>query len=191
MENTTPIAVLVEQAQAGDKRAFDALVRQLHERVWRSALVMCGDPEAARDLVQESWLEAWKSLPRFDGRCQFSTWMHGILRHRYLKLLRRDRRKPLELWAELPRDTQTADVFLPGDELAKREDYALLSEMLSQLPEKHRRVIELRFFANASLADIARVMGCFQGTVKSRLHHGLKKLRENPRLLNLLGPDGK
>ncbi len=183
---------LVQQAQQGDSRAFEGLVQQLGDRLWRSALVMCRDENAARDLVQETWLAAWKSLHRFDGRCQFSTWLYGILRHRYLKLVRRTTRKPLVLMAE-PDDEREPDPTqtLPGTALERREAQAVLNDALRALPEQQRQVLELRFFADAALADIAVALDCPEGTVKSRLHHGLRNLRKSPVCLNLLGPSGE
>ena len=182
---------LVQQAQQGSTAAFEALVQELGERLWRSALVMCQDEGAARDLVQETWLEAWKCLRRFDGRCQFSTWLHGILRHRYLKLVRRNSRKPLTLMPT-PSDAHEPDPGpLPGATLEAQETRMAIKELLRTLPDEQRQVLELRFFANAALADIAIALDCPEGTVKSRIHHALKKLRKNPNCLNLLAKRGE
>ncbi len=189
---STLIPVLVQRAQQGDSSAFDALVHELGDRLWRSALVMCRDEASAGDLVQETWMEAWKSLSRFDGRCLFSTWLHGILRHRYLKLLRRHSRKPLTLMPA-PGEAQEPDPGQrhPGENLQRRECRAAIDKILATLPEEQRQVLQLRFFADASLADIAITLDCPEGTVKSRLHHGLKKLRKNPDCLNLLASGGE
>ena len=79
----------VRRAQAGDVAAFERLVTRHGERLFRSAMVLGGDRHWAEDLTQETLLEAWRSLQRFDGRCRFSTWLYGILRHRFLKGVRR------------------------------------------------------------------------------------------------------
>lgn len=186
-------AVLAERAGRGESSAFDGLVALLGERLWRSALVMCREEDLARDLVQETWLQVWKSLPRYDAaRSQFTTWMHSILYHCYLKHVRREKRKPLVL---VP-DWQHAKVACPnqrkpGAELQEREASQTLQRMLKDLPEEQRRVVELRFFAEASLGEIAILLNCPEGTVKSRMHHALKKLRENSQGLNLWDVSGQ
>ena len=149
ISNTIP--TLVERAQQHDSRAFEELVQQLGDRIWRSALVMCRDETAARDLVQETWLEAWKSLHRFDGRCMFSTWLHGILRHRYLKLVRRQTRKPLVLMPE-PGGEQQADPAQPhpGAAVQQHEGRLAMNLILASLPDEQRKVLELRFFADCA-----------------------------------------
>jgi RNA polymerase sigma-70 factor, ECF subfamily len=194
MDRTNPKELLlVERARHGDSSAFDTLIQCHNERLWRSAMVLCRESDAAKDLVQETWLEAWRSMPRFDdGRAQFSTWLYSILRHRYLKLLRRRTRKPLVLLSD-PYAGAMPDAGQPHPAagIHKREVRNLLDRLLDRLPEAQRRVLELRFYAEASLADIATVLDCPEGTVKSRLHHGLKTLRKNSDCLNLLGRDGE
>jgi RNA polymerase sigma-70 factor, ECF subfamily len=191
-DSSTPISDLVQRARLGDSSAFDAVVHELGDRLWRSALAMCRHEASARDLVQQTWLEAWKSLKRFDGRCLFSTWLHGILRHRYLKLVRHNTRKPIVLLPD-PGGEQDADPGQPhpGDDLQRREDRAAIDAILDALPVEQQQVLRLRFFADAALADIAAALGCPEGTVKSRLHHGLRKLRRNPECLNLLASGGE
>ena len=184
---TDPVAEWVQQAQAGDARAFDRVIEHLADRMWRSALVMCREEDLARDVVQEMWGEAWGNLKRFDGRCLFSTWLHGILRNRFLKALRRRRRKPLVLLARPVAETEQ-DETGPGPDRAMQqaEWQGQVRALVRELPDAQARVLEYRFFAGASLADIAVGLDCSEGTVKSRLHHALKKLRENPETMNLL-----
>ena len=76
---------LIHRAQAGEAIAFERLVAQHASRIWRCALALCKDRHWAEDLAQETLVEAWRCLERFDGRCHFSTWLYGILRHRFLK----------------------------------------------------------------------------------------------------------
>jgi RNA polymerase sigma-70 factor (ECF subfamily) len=132
-------------------------------------------------------VEAWKSLARYDKSCRFSTWLYSILLHRHQKWLRRARSRPLPL-AWLPffqRDDLLArhanipaPEASPAESAAQTENAALMLQCLARLSEKHRQVIRLRFFEDASLADMARVLDCPVGTVKSRLHHALEALRK-------------
>ena len=168
---------LLPLARAGGAEAFGALTAGLWERLWRSARVMCRDDRQAEDLAQETLVEAWKSLPRFDGRCALSTWMHGILRHRFLKAVRRTHSRPALSFG----DTGTEDAVhagpSPSEHAQRADEAARLRAAVAALPEEQRAVVELRFFAEASLQDIAAALDCPEGTVKSRLHHALLKLR--------------
>ena len=76
---------LIDRAKAGEAIAFERLARQHAAPLWRCALALGKDSHWAEDLAQETLVEAWRSLARFDGRCRFSTWLYGILRHRFLK----------------------------------------------------------------------------------------------------------
>ncbi len=165
---------LIGRAQAGEATAFERLAHQHAARLWRCALTLGKDSHWAEDLVQETLLEAWRSLQRFDGRCRFSTWLYGILRHRFLKGRRRLAPRPC-LSDALDGDP---DPTWSPDRLAEAsEDAQRVRQAVASLPEAHRLVVELRFFAGASLEEIAAALGCPLGTVKSRLHHGLEKLR--------------
>jgi RNA polymerase sigma-70 factor (ECF subfamily) len=186
IETTAP-GELLARARAGDAPAFCQLIEPLQARLLRQAVALTGDVSVAEDLVSETLVEAWKSLARYDESCRFSTWLYAILLHRRQKWVRRARSRPLAL-AWLPafrRDALTArHEHLPSPEpspsecAVQNEFSTRLRECVDRLPERHRRVILLRFFQDASLSDMARVLGCSVGTVKSRLHHALEKLRK-------------
>ena len=76
---------LIDRAQAGEVIAFERLAEQHAARLWRCALALGKDDHWAEDLAQETLVEAWRSLARYDGRCRISTWLYGVLRHRFLK----------------------------------------------------------------------------------------------------------
>jgi RNA polymerase sigma-70 factor (ECF subfamily) len=188
---------LLRRARAGDAPAFCRLVEPLQARLLRQAAALAGDLSVAEDLVSETLVEAWKSLDRYDESCRFSTWLCAILLHRRQKLARRARSRPLAL-AWLPafqRDDLAArhqnlpsPEPSPSENAAQNEISARLRQGVDRLPERHRRVILLRFFEDASLQDMARSLGCPVGTVKSRLHHALEKLRQMK--MNLPAPEG-
>ncbi len=132
-------------------------------------------------------VEAWKSLSRYDETCRLSTWLYSILLHRYQKAVRRARSRPLSLaWLpfveaeqhdEQQRKLPSAEPS-PAEVATQNEMFDQLRQCIERLPDKHRQIILLRFFEDASLPDIATVLGCSVGTVKSRLHHALEKLRK-------------
>lgn len=190
----TEASELLARARKGDADAFCAVAQAHEQRLFQQAAALCHDPTTAEDLAAETLIEAWKSIARFDGTCRFSTWLYAILLHRYQKLARKLRSRPVPLsalaageagdreqWLERLPDAQP----LSPDALAQAEADARLREAVEALPEKHRQMVLLRFFEDASLPEIAAALGLSVGTVKSRLHHALEKLRRMKSLENL------
>jgi RNA polymerase sigma-70 factor, ECF subfamily len=186
------MSALLRAAQSGDPNAFGELVRDHEERLFRQALFLCGDSAQAEDLAQETLFTAWKRLGQFHHRCQFFTWLCGIL----LNLARNTSRKmspvPISTLGEASRlqvDGLLGALADPGEspaESAQREERALaIQRCLEQLPAKHREVIHLRFFVDDSIEGIAVALDCSIGTVKSRLFHALEKLHAMPELSRL------
>ena len=178
---------LIERAQGGDARAFRQLAEQSAARLWRCALSLCGDRHWAEDLSQETLVSAWRSLRRFDGRGSFSSWLHGILRHRYLKGRRQHALSRLPS-VNASESLSSAETAL-HDSAAVTEDAQSIRNAVGCLPDEHRQVIELRFFVGATLDEIAATLDCPLGTVKSRLHHALVKLRQMNLTVNLFTLD--
>jgi RNA polymerase sigma-70 factor, ECF subfamily len=174
---------LINRAKAGEARAFQRLAERHATTLWRCALTLGKDGHWAEDLAQETLVEAWRSLARFDGRCMFSTWLYGILRHRFLK----GRRNQNAVWLSAPDalSQEQATAWLPDRYAEASEDAQRIRRAVASLPEEHRLVVELRFFAGAALDEIAAALDCPLGTVKSRLHHALEKLRQMNLAVNL------
>ena len=178
---------LLSRARAGEAQAFCLLTEPLQARLLRQAVALAGDLSVAEDLVQETLVEAWKSLSRYNQTCRLSTWLYAILLHRHRKSIRRARCRPISL-AWLPffkaQDLHELHANLPSAEpspaeaMTQNETGSRLRQCIEMLPDKHRQIIRLRFFEDASLPDMAAVLGCSVGTVKSRLHHALEKLRK-------------
>ena len=178
---------LLSRARGGDAPAFCLLLEPLQARLLRQAVALCRDVIAAEDLVSETLVEAWKSLSRYNETCRLSTWLYSILLHRHQKAVRRARSRPLSLaWLpffdaeqhdEQHRKLPSAEPS-PAEVATQNEMFDQLRQGVERLPDKHRQIILLRFFEDASLPDMAMVLGCSVGTVKSRLHHALEKLRK-------------
>jgi RNA polymerase sigma-70 factor (ECF subfamily) len=179
---------LLERAQAGDADAFGELCRAYETRLLRQAMTLCANETMARDLAQDTLVEAWKSLRRFNGKCGLFTWLCAILLNRFRNTLREKRPIPFSALArqdeEEVRDLAAGKVderSLPDQAAQLREQAALLRSWIEKLSAKHQQVIYLRFYVDDSLEGIAGALGCSIGTVKSRLFHALEKLRKlNP-----------
>ena len=172
------------QAQAGDAEAFGEVCRAYETRLLRQALALCGQPALAEDLAQDTLVEAWRCLHRYNGRCQFFTWLCAILLNRYRNTVRQKRPVPFSAFQARDQDelqdglSQLADRESLPDEVVQRcEQAVLVRQCIQALPAKHQQVIHLRFYVDDSLEGIAAALGCSVGTVKSRLFHALDKLR--------------
>jgi RNA polymerase sigma-70 factor (ECF subfamily) len=179
----TEVAVYLARAQQGDADAFGELCRVFEAPLRRQAMALCGNAVAADDLAQDTLVSAWKSLPRYNGRCQFFTWLTAILMHHHHSRLR----QPWTRWvwphghesgAASPLDHLADEADGPDQALVQSEHAALMRQNLENLPKKHREVVVLRFYVDESLEGIAAVLNCSVGTVKSRLFHALEKLRK-------------
>ena len=174
---------LLDQARAGDAEAFGEICRVHGTRLLRQAVALCGNLTLAEDLAQDTLVEAWKCLHRYNGRCQFFTWLCAILLNRYRNALRKNRPLPASTPGgrdqdEFEKQTNLTDhAALPDQAAELREQSVLVRQCIQALPAKHQQVIYLRFYVDDSLEGIAVALGCSVGTVKSRLFNALDKLR--------------
>lgn len=175
---------LLERAREGDVEAFGEVCRVHEARLLRQAMVLCGNATLAEDLAQDTLVEAWKSLRRYNGRCQFFTWLCAILINRHRNTVRKKRPTPFSAVSNGERDelqnrveNLADDGSLPDEASQLREQAALVWQCIQALPVKQQQVVYLRFYADDSLEGIAAALGCSAGTVKSRLFHALDKLR--------------
>jgi RNA polymerase sigma-70 factor (ECF subfamily) len=175
---------LLDQARAGDAEAFGEICRIHGTRLLRQAVALCGNLTLAEDLAQDTLVEAWKGLRRYNGRCQFFTWLCAILLNRYRNVLRANRLRPAATPSvrdqdEFEKQANLPDhAALPDQAVELREQAVLVRQCVQALPAKHQQVIYLRFYVDDSLEGIAVALGCSVGTVKSRLFHALDKLRK-------------
>jgi len=174
----------LQRAQAGDAEAFGELCRVNETRLLRQALTLCGNATLAEDLAQDTLVEAWRCLGRYNGRCQFFTWLCAILLNRYRNTVRQKRPVALSSLARHDQDefqnridNLTDPESLPDQAAQLREEAALVLQCIQSLPLKHQQVVYLRFYVDDSFEGIAAALGCSVGTVKSRVFRALDKLR--------------
>jgi RNA polymerase sigma-70 factor, ECF subfamily len=179
------ISGLVRQAQENDAEAFGEVFEILSAKLHRQAFFLTGDEHQGLDLLQETMIEAWKHVRRYDGRARFFTWICSLMAHRHYDWLRRLRVRATALLKRSADLTEESFAPSPHESADHVEQVRLLRECLDQLPAKQRTVVYLRFYAGESLEGIAAIAECSVGTVKSRLFHGLERLAKMQKLKEL------
>ena len=172
-------APLVARAMAGDTRAFELLVIKHRRRVERLIGRMVRDTNLVEELAQETFIKAWRALPQFRGDAQFYTWLYRIAVNTAKKALMALRRDPVLPEHALHMDTDEDETSArqpepispetPETELAAREIAAAVNAAMEALPEDLRHAVTLREIEGLSYEDIAAVMQCPIGTVRSRI----------------------
>ena len=170
------ISRLVRLAQDNDKEAFGDLFDLLQRKLHRQAFFLTGHEQQALDLLQETLIESWNHLGRYNGRVRFFTWVCSIMLHRHYDWLRRLRVRAAAACRHKDEASDESAAPSPLDSAHQLDRARLLRECLDQLPAKQRTVVYLRFYSGESLEGIAALLKCSVGTVKSRLFHGLEKL---------------
>lgn len=177
------ISALVRQAKEGDPEAFASMVDLLKDKLHRQALFLAGDEHQALDLLQETMLETWKHLHRYDNRVRFFSWVCSIMHHRHYDWRRRLRVRAFVVFTDPPDCAMAAPS--PSEISSDLDRARIMRHCLDQLPGKQRMVVYLRFYAGESLEGIAALARCSLGTVKSRLFHGLARLATMEKLKHL------
>ena len=181
-------ADLVAALKSGDSAALESLVEKHGTRLLRSATLLCGNETHAQDLVQDTFVEAARSIQRFRGQAGLYTWLHSIL----LNLTRHHHRDNQRLIYDNELAAQEVVTFeehpsASDFESASRE----LQRALRQLSDPHREVLVLRFYEHMKIDQLARHLGVSKGTVKSRLHYAIRAMEKLlPPEMNLFGAHG-
>lgn len=168
---------LVREAQGGSAAAFEELVRRHQETAFRAAYVVLRDADEARDAAQDAFVKAYRSLGRFkpDPARTFRPWLLKIVMNESLNRVKSRRRRAA--LADRAARGQSLEWSLDEAQIDS-ERARLLREALDALKEEERALIILRYFVSLSERELAEYMGCPQGTVKSRLHRALARLRD-------------
>jgi RNA polymerase sigma-70 factor (ECF subfamily) len=170
-------AELMERARQGDVAAFEELVRRYEHIAFRTAFLVCGDADEARDAAQEGFVRAWRALPSFRGGAEPRPWMLRIVANA-ARNRRRGSSRQAALGLRLAEDPLSggAAPSPEGSILAKERREALLAA-IGRLSADDRLVIGLRWFVDLDEAGMAAVMDVPRGTVKSRLSRAMGRLR--------------
>jgi len=171
----TPDAALIRLIAAGDKHAMRILFARHNVRVFRFLLRFVADRSAAEDLVSEVFLDVWRQAGRFQGRSQVTTWLLAIARNKALSARRRRSIEELgegvATAIEDPQDT-------PEVTIQNRQTSEILLDCLKDLSPAHREVIDLVYYHEKSIDEVAEITGLPQNTVKTRMFYARKRIAE-------------
>jgi RNA polymerase sigma-70 factor (ECF subfamily) len=167
--------VLIGRIASGDRLAMQVLFARHHVRVFRFVLRLVRDEAGAEDLISEVFLDVWRQAGKFEGRSAVSTWLLAIARFKALSALRR--RTDAEL------DDETAEAIedssdTPEVTLEKKDKSAVIRKCLEKLSAEHREIIDLVYYHEKSVEEVALIVGIPENTVKTRMFYARKRLAE-------------
>jgi RNA polymerase sigma-70 factor (ECF subfamily) len=167
--------VLIGRIASGDRLAMQVLFARHHVRVYRFVLRFVRDHTMAEDLISDVFLDVWRQAGRFEGRSAVSTWLLSIARFKALSALRRRPDEELDEEAaaliEDPSDT-------PAVALEKTDKSAAIRRCLQRLSAEHREIVDLVYYHEKSVEEVAEIVGIPANTVKTRMFYARKKLAE-------------
>ena len=185
IETEKPVSF--EALKAGDREAFARLMDETSGKIYHIALQILGDAQDAEDVLQETYLKAFRSLPEFEGRSSLMTWLYRIAVNEALMMIRR--RKPQALSVEDGSSDPDGDVesegmqivdfcCLPEGELLSGEARRFLDQAIQHLPANLRVVFVMRDLEGLSIQETAETLGLSEANVKTRLLRARMKLRQ-------------
>jgi len=167
--------MLLESIAAGEKTAMHVLYARHNVRVYRFILRIVSDTSVAEDLVSQVFLDVWRTAGQFEGRSQVSTWMLAIARFKALTALRNRRHEDIEQ-EEVLQIADGADT--PEAAMDRSQTASTLREVIAQLSPAHREIIDLVYYHEKSVEEVAQIIGIPQATVKTRMFYARKHLGE-------------
>jgi RNA polymerase sigma-70 factor (ECF subfamily) len=159
---------LLESIAAGDKLAMQVLFQRHNVRVYRFVLRLIGNPALAEEIVSEVFLNVWRHAGSFDAKCQVTTWLMAIARHKALSVLRRRPQAQLdeEMAATIADPAEDAEAVLDRKQRSK-----IIRACLTQLSPAHREIIDLVYYHEKSVDEVALIVDAPKSTVKTRMFY--------------------
>lgn len=195
MSPIDPDSLLVDRVKRGDMHAFEMLVVKYQRRIQRLVARMVRDPEQVEDIAQETFIRAYRALPQFRGESAFYTWLYRIAVNTAKKTLMDMKRDPVITESALASrgesnetsslENELSSAETPEAVLASREIAQTVNAAIEALPEDLRQAIVLREIEGLAYEEIASVMNCPIGTVRSRIFRAREAIAQ--RLRPLLG----
>src|SRR5262245_9217723 len=179
-----PDRSLVDLIAAGDKRAFETLYLRHRSHVFRYLIRLIGNDPVAEEIVNDVFLEVWRNAHRFEAKSQVATWLLAIARYKALSALRRRSEAQID-------EDAVAAIADPADDAETTADRqsrsAILKKCLTQLPAAQREVIDLVYYQDKSVEEVAKFVGVAANTVKTRMFYARNRMAG---LLNEAGLHG-
>lgn len=166
---------LLARIGGGDQAALKALYARHSVKVFRFVARMLRDDARAEDIVSETFIDVWKTAARFEGRSAVGTWLLTIARNKAVSAMRRNRDQELDEEAAGEIADERDD---PETQMQKQGKSALLRRCIERLSAEHREVIDLVYYHDKSVEEVAAIVGIPEGTVKTRMFHARKRLSE-------------
>jgi len=167
--------VLIESIGKGDRRAMVSLFIRHNVRIHRFVMRLTGKTSIAEDVVSEVFLDIWRGAAEFSGRSNVSTWLLGIARNKTMSVLRRRTETPLDYDAALELVDDMDDPEVVADRASRG---AVVRRCLMRLPPPLREVVDLIYYHEKTVAEVAEIVGIPPGTVKTRMFHARSRLQE-------------
>ncbi len=170
---TADEAALLHRIAAGDRQAFDTLYRGYFPRLTRFLERVMRRPHTVEEVLNDAMLVVWRKAGTFNGKSKVSTWIFSIAYRKALKAIKRFD-DPVEA------DEQAFESTMPGPEtqLMHRQRANVLMQQIGRMSAEHRTVIELTYYHGCAYQEIAQIMGCPVDTVKTRMFHARRRLRQ-------------
>jgi RNA polymerase sigma-70 factor, ECF subfamily len=174
--------LLIGRIARGDRLAMQVLFARHHVRIYRFVLRLLRDEMAAKDVISEVFLDVWRQASRFEGRSAVSTWLIAIARFKALSSLRKRREEGLD---EETMETIEEPSDNPAISIEKLDKSEKLRQCLGALTREHREVIDLVYYHEKSVEEVAQIIGIPENTVKTRMFYARKKLGELCRMAGI------
>jgi len=168
---------LLQRVATGDQAALRALVTRYQVRVYRFVLRALNDQGRAEDVVNDTFLAVWQRAASFERRSSVGTWILAIARYKALTARTQSRVCDETITAELA-ETLVDGRLGPEDELAGRDQASMIRECINALPKHHSELLDLVYYHERSIQEVALIVGIPENTVKSRMFHARRKLGE-------------
>jgi RNA polymerase sigma-70 factor (ECF subfamily) len=159
---------LIKSIAAGDKFAMQVLFQRHNVRVFRFVLRLTGDAPLAEEIVSETFLNVWQHAGTFQAKCQVSTWLLAIARHKAVSVLRRHSEAQVDgdMAATIADPSDDAETILDREDRSK-----LIRKCLTQLSPLHREIIDLVYYHEKSVEEVSQIVGVPKSTVKTRMFY--------------------
>ena len=166
---------LFRRIRAGDNLALQTLYGRHHVKVFRFAMRLLRNEQSAEDIVSEVFIDVWRNPNGFEGKSQAATWLLAITRNKAYSLLRKKKEDQIDEDSASEIEDEADD---PEVVMQKASKGDLLRACIARLSVEHREVIDLVYYHDKSVEEVALIVGAPEGTVKTRMFHARKKLSE-------------